>query len=57
MFISVLLDNNPLECDCGFNPSLWSAAVTGTCAFPPHLRGVKLDTINPEEFTCGMFSL
>ena len=48
-----LLDNNPLECDCGITPSLWTAEVTGTCAHPPHLRGVEVNTLYNEDFTCG----
>lgn len=48
-----LLDNNPLECDCGISPSLWIADVTGTCAYPPHLRGVEVSTLLIEDFKCG----
>ena len=48
-----LLDNNPLECDCGITPSLWTAEVTGTCAHPPHLRGVEVNTLYIEDFTCS----
>lgn len=50
---SSLLDNNPLECDCGVTTSLWSAEVTGTCAQPPRLRGVEVATLLPEDFVCG----
>ena len=49
-----LLDNNPLECDCGITPSLWTAEVTGTCAYPPHLRGVEVNTLYNEDFKCGL---
>ncbi|KAJ7334472.1 hypothetical protein OS493_014789 [Desmophyllum pertusum] len=48
-----LLDNNPVECDCGITPSVWRAKVTGTCAQPPHLKGVKIDTIQVEDFKCA----
>lgn len=48
-----LLDNNPLECDCGLTPSLWTAKVTGTCANPPQLRGVEISTLDTEDFKCG----
>ncbi|PFX34734.1 Protein sidekick-1, partial [Stylophora pistillata] len=48
----VLLDNNPLECDCEVTPSLWTAEVTGACAYPPHLRGVEVNTLQTEDFKC-----
>lgn len=53
LFPYSLLDNNPLECDCGITPSLWTAEVTGTCANPPHLRGVEVSTLHNEDFKCG----
>ena len=53
LFPYSLLDNNPLECDCGITPSLWTAEVTGTCAYPPHLRGVEVSTLHNEDFKCG----
>lgn len=52
-FLCSLLDNNPLECDCRITPSLWTAKVSGTCAHPPHLRGVEINTLYPEDFECG----
>lgn len=51
--LSSLLDNNPLECDCRITPSLWTAKVTGSCAHPPHLRGVEVSTLYIEDFRCG----
>ena len=54
--LNSLLDNNPLECDCAIKPYLFElATVTGTCAYPHHLRGVDISTIHPEDFQCGMF--
>ena len=55
IFLHSLLDNNPLECDCGITPSLWTANVTGTCAHPPHLRGDEVQTLHIEDFKCGEF--
>ena len=54
--LNSLLDNNPLECDCAIKPYLFEqVTVTGTCAYPHHLRGVNISTIHPEDFQCGMF--
>ena len=53
-FLHSLLDNNPLDCDCGITPSLWTAEVTGTCVYPPHLRGVEVSTLRVEDFKCGL---
>ena len=51
------MDNNPLECDCGITPSLWTAEVTGTCAYPPHLRGVEINTLQSNDFKCGQYNI
>ena len=52
-----LLDNNPLECDCAIMTQLYEqATVTGTCAYPHHLRGVNVSTLHAEDFQCGMSS-
>ena len=52
-----LLDNNPLECDCAMMTQLYEqATVTGTCAYPHHLRGVNVSTLHAEDFQCGMSS-
>ena len=29
--------------------------MTGTCAHPPHLRGVEVQTLHIEDFKCGEF--
>ena len=52
IFLSSLLDDNPLVCDCRITPNVWSAEVTGTCASPPHLRGIKISTLYPDSFGC-----
>ena len=55
--LNSLLDNNPLECDCAIMPQFFEqVVVTGTCAYPHHLRGVDIGTIHSEDFQCGMFS-
>ena len=55
--LNSLLDNNPLECDCAIMPQLFEqVVVTGTCAYPHHLKGVNINTIHHEDFQCGMFS-
>ena len=55
--LNSLLDNNPLECDCAIMPqSFEQVRVSGTCAYPHHLRGVNISTIHAEDLQCGMFS-
>ena len=31
--------------------------MTGTCAYPSHLRGVEINTLQSNDFKCGQYNI